>query len=185
MNTVQLIGRLTREVDLKFTSSGIAVGTFTLAVNRNFTNQQGEREADFINCVIWRKQAENFANFTRKGSQVGIEGRIQTRNYENQQGQRVYVTEIVVNQFHLLEPRSVTEQRPTESKPTNNSYGGNQGYSNNTNSSQNYNNYGQGNSQKSFESSNSNQNSGFSPDNSPFNMDDGTPIDISEDDLPF
>lgn len=114
MNSVQLVGRLTREVDLKFTQSGTAVGTFGLAVDRNFTNQQGERETDFINCVIWRKSAENLANFTRKGSQIGVEGRIQTRNYENQQGQRVYVTEVVVNNFHLLEPRSVTEQRPRE-----------------------------------------------------------------------
>ena len=92
MNSVQLVGRLTREVDLRFTSSGTAVGTFTLAVNRSFTNQQGEREADFIRCVIWRKAAENFANFTRKGSLVGVEGRIQVRNYENQQGERVYIT---------------------------------------------------------------------------------------------
>lgn len=116
MNSVQLIGRLTKEVDLKFTSSGIAVGTFTLAVNRNFTNQQGEREADFINCVIWRKSAENLSNFTRKGSMVGIEGRLQTRNYENQHGQRVYVTEIIVEQFHLLEPKSVVEQRPDDNQ---------------------------------------------------------------------
>lgn len=114
MNSIQLIGRLTREVDVKFTSSGTAVGTFTLAVNRNFTNQQGEREADFINCVIWRKSAENLSNFTRKGSMVGIEGRMQTRNYENQHGQRVYVTEIIVEQFHLLEPKNITEQRPVQ-----------------------------------------------------------------------
>lgn len=116
MNTVQLVGRLTKEVELKYTQSNVAVGTFTLAVNRSFTNQQGEREADFILCQIWRKAAENLANFTRKGSQIGIEGRIQTRNYENQQGQRVYVTEIIVSNFHLLESREVTEQRPVEQK---------------------------------------------------------------------
>lgn len=182
MNTVQLVGRLTREVDLKFTSSGIAVGTFTLAVNRNFTNQQGEREADFINCVIWRKSAENFANFTRKGSQVGVEGRIQTRNYENQQGQRVYVTEVIVEQFHLLEPRSVTEQRPADNNPgnTNSSYSGGQSYNNNQNQ---YNN-SYGNNQPSYQNNNTNNsNGGFG--NSPFNMEDGTPVDISEDDLPF
>lgn len=114
MNTVQLIGRLTRDVELKFTQSGTAVGSFTLAVNRNFTNQQGEREADFINCVIWRKAAENFANFTRKGSLVGIEGRLQTRNYENQQGQRVYITEVIVSNFDLLESKQTTEQRGIE-----------------------------------------------------------------------
>ena len=117
MNTVQLVGRLTKDVDLKFTQSGVAVGTFTLAVNRSFTNQQGEREADFILCQIWRKAAENLANFTKKGSQIGVEGRIQTRNYENQQGQRVYVTEVVVSNFHLLEPKSATEQQPAGNQP--------------------------------------------------------------------
>ncbi|MGO4942120.1 single-stranded DNA-binding protein [Ruoffia tabacinasalis] len=183
VNTVQLVGRLTREVDLKFTSSGIAVGTFTIAVNRNFTNQQGEREADFISCVIWRKSAENFANFTRKGSQVGVEGRLQTRNYENQQGQRVYVTEVVVEQFHLLEPRSVTEQRPADTSNNNSgsSYGGGQSYNNNNTQNQ-QNNYN--NNQSSYQNNNSNNNSGGFG-NSPFNMEDGTPVDISEDDLPF
>lgn len=202
MNSVQLVGRLTREVDLKFTSSGIAVGTFTLAVNRNFTNQQGEREADFISCVIWRKSAENFANFTRKGSQVGVEGRLQTRNYENQQGQKVYVTEVVVDQFHLLESRSVTEQRPAESgsgSNTNSNYDGGQSYNNNNNSQNQSNNtssYGNNNnSQPSYQNNSfgsdsnknnnnsNNNNAGFG--NSPFNMEDGTPVDISEDDLPF
>lgn len=143
MNTVQLVGRLTREVDLRFTSNGTAVGTFTLAVNRNFTNQQGEREADFIRCVIWRKAAENLANFTRKGSQIGVEGRIQTRSYDNQQGERVYMTEVVVNNFHLLEPKSVTEQRPTSDNNSNqsNSYqqqpSYNDSYNNNSYQSQN------------------------------------------------
>lgn len=112
MNVSILVGRLTDAIELKYTQSGDAVGTFTLAVNRNFKNKQGETEADFIRCQVWRKQAENLAKFTRKGSQIGIEGRIQTRNYENQQGTRVYVTEIVVNNFHLLEPKEVTEQRP-------------------------------------------------------------------------
>lgn len=183
MNTVQLVGRLTKEVDLKFTSSGTAVGSFTIAVNRSFTNQQGDREADFINCVIWRKAAENLASFTRKGSQIGIEGRIQTRNYENQQGQRVYVTEVVVEQFHLLEPRSVTEQRPADTSNNNSSssYGGGQSYNNN-NSQNQQNNYN--NNQSSYQNNNSNNNSGGFG-NSPFNMEDGTPVDISEDDLPF
>ncbi|MDN2613278.1 single-stranded DNA-binding protein [Apilactobacillus sp. EABW-1NA] len=105
INRTILTGRLTKDAELRYSQSGNAVANFTLAVNRAFTNQQGEREADFINCVIWRKSAENFANFTRKGSLVGIDGRIQTRNYENQQGQRVYVTEVVVENFALLEPR--------------------------------------------------------------------------------
>lgn len=177
MNSVQLVGRLTKEVDLKFTSSGVAVGSFTLAVNRSFTNQQGEREADFINCVIWRKSAENLANFTRKGSQIGVEGRIQTRSYENQQGQRVYVTEVVVNNFYLLEPRSVTEQRPISEGRQNNSYSGN--YQQNANSfNQNQNNFNS--NQDASQSFNSN----FHPSqSSPF---DGThPANISDDDLPF
>lgn len=106
INRVILIGRLTKDPELKYTSSGTAVGTFGLAVNRQFTNSNGDREADFINCVIWRKSAENFANFTHKGSLVGIDGRLQTRNYENKQGQRVYVTEVVVDNFSLLEKRA-------------------------------------------------------------------------------
>ena len=115
INNVVLVGRVVKELDLKYTSSGTAVGTFSLAVNRQFTNQAGEREADFISCVIWRKSAENMANFTTKGSLVGITGRIQTRNYDNQQGQRVYVTEVVADSFTLLEPKQTTEQRPRES----------------------------------------------------------------------
>lgn len=105
MNTVQLIGRLTKDIDLKFTASGTAVGNFTLAVNRSFTNQQGEREADFIRCVIWRKSAENLANFTHKGSLIGVEGWIQTRSYDDNNGQRQYITEVVVTNFHLLEKK--------------------------------------------------------------------------------
>ena len=94
LNRAILTGRLTRDPELRYTTSGTAVVQATIAVDRQFKNQQGEREADFINLVIWRKAAENFANFTHKGSLVGIDGRIQTRTYENKQGQRVYVTEI-------------------------------------------------------------------------------------------
>lgn len=78
INNVVLVGRLTKDPELRYTQTGIAVARFTVAVNRAFSNQQGEKEADFINCVAWRKQAENLANFMRKGSQVGVEGRIQT-----------------------------------------------------------------------------------------------------------
>lgn len=106
INRAVLAGRLTRDPEVRYTQSGTAVATFILAVDRQFTNQQGQREADFINCVIWRKSAENFANFTHKGSLVGIEGRIQTRNYDNKQGQKVYVTEVVVENFALLEHRT-------------------------------------------------------------------------------
>lgn len=105
INNVVLVGRLVRNADLKHTSSNQAVASFTLAVNRNFKNQSGEREADFINCIMWRKQAENFVEWTQKGMLVGITGRIQTRNYENQQGQRVYVTEVVTDSFQVLESR--------------------------------------------------------------------------------
>lgn len=105
INNTTLVGRLVKDVDLRYTSNGTATGTFTLAVNRNFKNAAGEIEADFINCVIWRKAAENFANFTRRGSLVGITGRIQTRNYENKEGQRVYVTEVVADNFALLEKK--------------------------------------------------------------------------------
>lgn len=103
LNSTVLVGRMTDNAKLRYTPSNQAVATFTLAVNRNFKSQNGEREADFINCVIWRQQAENLANWAKKGALIGITGRIQTRNYENQQGQRVYVTEVVAEQFQLLE----------------------------------------------------------------------------------
>nr|DAO61058.1 MAG TPA: Single strand binding protein [Caudoviricetes sp.] len=103
INNVVVVGRLTRAVDLRYTSNGTAYASFTLATDRDFKNQNGERETDFINCVMWRKPAENLANYTRKGSLIGIEGRIQTRNYDNQQGQRVYVTEVLAERFHFLE----------------------------------------------------------------------------------
>ena len=98
-------------MELKYTTSGTAVASATLAVERSFTDGNGERGSDFINFVIWRKSAENMANMTAKGSMVGIEGRIQTRNYENQQGQKVFVTEVVAEKFSLLESKEQTEQR--------------------------------------------------------------------------
>mgnify|MGYP000883129326 CR=1 FL=1 len=130
INNVVLVGRMTRDAELRYTPSNVAVATFTLAVNRPFKNQNGEHEADFINVVIWRQQAENLANWAKKGAQIGITGRIQTRSYDNQQGQRVYVTEVVAETFQLLESRSVREgqgqgggysapsnQAPTQSTP--------------------------------------------------------------------
>ncbi|MGX7417790.1 single-stranded DNA-binding protein [Carnobacterium gallinarum] len=117
INRVVLVGRLTKDADLKYTPSGAAVASFTVAVNRQFKNQEGEREADFINCVAWRKTAETLANFTRKGSLIGVEGRLQTRSYENQQGQRVYVTEVVVDTFSMLEKKADNEQRQDSVKP--------------------------------------------------------------------
>ncbi|CAI2602022.1 Single-stranded DNA-binding protein A [Apilactobacillus kunkeei] len=164
INRTTLTGRLTRDVDLRYTPSGSAVGNFTLAVDRSFTNQQGEREADFINCVIWRKSAENFANFTHKGALVGIDGRIQTRNYENQQGQRVYVTEVVVENFALLEPRS--------SNQGNNNAGNNAPQANS------------GNNNPFDSSNNAPSNNGGNNSADPF-ANSGDQIDISDDDLPF
>lgn len=105
INNVVLVGRLTKDPDLRYTGNGTAVASFTLAVNRDFKNASGEQEADFINCVIWRKSAETLANTVRKGQQIGIVGRVQTRSYENQQGQKVFVTEVVAERFNYLEKR--------------------------------------------------------------------------------
>ncbi|MDT2829738.1 single-stranded DNA-binding protein [Vagococcus carniphilus] len=115
INNVVLVGRLTRDPELRFTSNGSAVASFNLAVNRNFTNQSGEREADFVNCVIWRKPAETLANYAKKGTLIGVVGRIQTRNYENQQGQKVFVTEVVCDNFQLLERRDASESQTNNS----------------------------------------------------------------------
>lgn len=140
MNNWTGIGNIGKDNDVKFSNGGKAVLSQSIGVRRPFKNKQtGEYETDWVNLVFFGKTAENFANFTRKGSKVGIEGRIQSRNYENQQGQRVYVTEVVVNQFHLLDPKN--------------------------NQSNGHNNNNQG--------------------NNGFNMQDGKPVDISADDLPF
>ena len=116
INNVTLVGRLTKDVELKYTPSNVANVSFTLAVNRTFKNANGEREADFINCVIWRQAAENFANWAKKGALIGITGRIQTRNYENAQGQRVYVTEVIAENFQMLESRN-QQQGQQQSQP--------------------------------------------------------------------
>lgn len=171
INNVVLVGRLTKDLDLKYTSNGTAVATFTMAVNRAFTNQEGKRDADFINCVIWRKPAESLANFTRKGVLIGIEGHIQTRSYDNQQGQRVYVTEVLVESFSLLEPKN-----KDTNKDSSNQYNNNQSNSNSNNTS--HNNYGD--EPNSYQSSNNAASSNLDPFNKL-----GQPIDISDDDLPF
>lgn len=116
INNVVLVGRIVRDPELRYTSQNTAVATFTLAVNRRFKNAQGEREADFINCVIWRQPAENLANWAKKGTLVGITGSIQVRNYENKEGQRVYVTEVLAENFQMLESNSnKTEKGKTKS----------------------------------------------------------------------
>ncbi|MFW3653789.1 single-stranded DNA-binding protein [Vagococcus fluvialis] len=173
INNVVLVGRLTRDPELRFTSNGSAVATFNLAVNRNFTNQSGEREADFVNCVIWRKPAETLANYAKKGTLLGVVGRIQTRNYENQQGQKVYVTEVVCDNFQLLESRNVSEQRQQS---------GGFGQSDVGN---NFNSFSQNKNNQSFggQSSSKNEMPNFDRDSDPFGS--SSQIDISDDDLPF
>ncbi|EJE1215422.1 single-stranded DNA-binding protein [Listeria monocytogenes] len=159
MNRVVLVGRLTKDPDLRYTPAGVAVATFTLAVNRPFKNGQGEQEADFINCVVWRKPAENVANFLKKGSMAGVDGRVQTRNYEGNDGKRVYVTEVVAESVQFLEPKN----NDLESSTSNN-YRNEANYSNNRKSAQ----YRTDTSQKKDDFAS-----------------EGKPIDINEDDLPF
>ena len=109
INNVVLVGRLTKDVNLRSTPSGMMVGAFTLAVDRTTKDQNGNRQADFISCVIWNtkysKKAENLATYAHKGSLIGVTGEIQTRNYDKKDGQRVYVTEVKCNDFQLLESR--------------------------------------------------------------------------------
>lgn len=168
INNVVLVGRMTKDAELRYTPSNQAVATFTLAVNRSFKNQNGEREADFINIVIWRQQAENLANWAKKGALLGITGRIQTRNYENQQGQRVYVTEVVADTFQLLESRTARENQSGGYQSSSN-FGGGQSYGSDSN----------------FDTgaTSSSATPNFGRDESPFGP--TSPMDISDDDLPF
>ncbi|AIM25020.1 single-stranded DNA-binding protein Ssb [Melissococcus plutonius] len=164
INNVVLVGRLTKDPDLRYTSGDSAVATFTLAVNRNFKNQNGDREADFVNCVIWRKPAETLANYACKGTLLGVVGRIQSRSYENQQGQRVYVTEVVCDNFQLLESKNTRESQNKQDRDNLNK--------NESNYIQEQNNvFKTQNSEQLF---NRNNNQSF-----------GNQIDISDDDLPF
>lgn len=110
LNRVVLVGRLTKDPEFRTTPNGVSVATFTLAVNRTFTNAQGEREADFINCVTFRKQADNVNNYLSKGSLAGVDGRLQSRSYENQEGRRVFVTEVVCDSVQFLEPKNSNQQ---------------------------------------------------------------------------
>lgn len=106
------VGRLTRDVDLRFTAQGLAVASFTVAINRPYKNQQtGEYDADFINCVAFRKLAENVANYTKKGDLICVDGRIQTRSYENNQGKKVYVTEVVAENVQFLQTKKQEAQK--------------------------------------------------------------------------
>ncbi|MDP4096447.1 single-stranded DNA-binding protein [Paenibacillus sp. P96] len=157
LNRVILIGRLTRDPELRYTPSGVAVTQFTLAVDRPFSSQGGEREADFIPVVTWRQLAETCANYLRKGRLTAVEGRIQVRNYENNEGKRVYVTEVVADNVRFLESNREggNSNGGGGSMREEPSYGGGSGRGNSTRNNQD-----------------------------PFS-DDGKPIDISDDDLPF
>ncbi|MDH8927153.1 single-stranded DNA-binding protein [Staphylococcus epidermidis] len=110
LNRVVLVGRLTKDPEYRTTPSGVEVATFTLAVNRTFTNAQGEREADFINVVVFRKQAKNVNDYLSKGSLAGVDGRIQSRNYENKEGQRVFVTEVVADSVQFMDSKGSNQQ---------------------------------------------------------------------------
>ncbi len=163
INNVVLVGRVVRDPELRYTPQNTAVATFTIAVNRRFKNAQGEREADFINCVIWRQSAENLANWAKKGALIGVTGSIQVRNYENKEGQRVYVTEVLADNFQMLESRAARE-------------GGSGSY---TAPQQ------QQSQNRPFAGSNSsagNSTPDFGRDVDPFG---GSPMEISDDDLPF
>ncbi|MBB5180509.1 single-strand DNA-binding protein [Planomicrobium koreense] len=163
INRVVLVGRLTKDPDLRYTPSGAAVARFTLAVNRTFSNAQGEKETDFINCTVWRKQAENTANFLKKGSLAGVEGRIQTGSYEGQDGKRVYTTEVVADSVQFLEPKSsgAGADRSQGQQP---SY--------------------QQNQSPSPSQQNPSQQNYTRVDQDPFSSGSG-PIEVSDDDLPF
>ncbi len=169
INRVVLVGRLTKDPELRYTTNGVAVVSFNLAVNSSFTNSQGEREADFISCVIWRKGAENFANFTHKGSLVGVDGRIQTSSYDNQQGQRIFRTDVILENFSLLEPKNQNGSTSSNNFSNQNSQSNYNQNANNFNNQSNTNNQYRNSNQKSKD---------------PFQNNNGG-IEISDDDLPF
>lgn len=165
LNRVVLVGRLTKDPDLRYTPSGVAVANFTVAVNRPFSNQQGDREADFINCVVWRRPAENLANYMKKGSMIGVDGRVQTRSFDNQEGKRVFVTEIVADSVQFLDSKGSSQGGGNR---------GDSGFQPNQNQQPSGNNFG----------SNQNNSNNNNRQDDPF-ADKGEPIDISDDDLPF
>jgi len=178
LNRVILIGRLTRDPEMRYTPAGVAVTQFTLAVDRPFTSGQGEREADFIPIVTWRQLAETCANYLRKGRLTAVEGRIQVRNYENNEGKRVYVTEIIADNVRFLESgnREGGSREEGGNSGGGGGYGGQGGQGSQGGGSQGGGNSSGGGGRSGGSSRNDNRD--------PFS-DDGRPIDISEDDLPF
>ena len=158
MNRVVLIGRLTRDPELRYTSgTNAAVCNFTIAVDRGFTGQNGDREADFIPVVVWNKQAENVKNYLTKGSQVAVEGRIQVRNYDDQNGQKRYVTEVIANNVEFLGSKNSSN--------------------NNSNGSHN-------DEPTPYDFGDEKEPKGTDVDSNPF-ADFGSSIEISDDELPF
>ena len=157
MNKVFLIGRLTRDPELRYTGNNTAVASFSIAVNRSFTNQQGEREADFFNITVWRKQAENVKNYLSQGSQVAIDGRLQTRSYEDNNGQKRYVTEVVADNVEFLGSKNSSN--------------------NNSNGSHN-------DEPTPYDFGDGKEPKGTDVDSNPF-ADFGSSIEISDDELPF
>lgn len=167
INRVVLTGRPTKKPVLRHTNSGIAVAQCTLAVDRQYTNSQGQRQADFISLVLWRKSAENFVKYVEKGQLVGIDGRLQTRSYENKNGQKVYITEVVVDQFAFLTGK--------KDNSNNNS-------SDNNPSNINQNNTNNDSTQNTSTDNNSTSNN---PSSTSDSFSSNGEIDISDDDLPF
>ena len=187
INRVVLVGRLTKDPELRYTPSGVPMARFTVAVNRTFSNQQGEKEADFIGCIAWRKQAENLANFMRKGSLIGVEGRIQTGSYEGQDGKRVYTTDVVADSVQFLEPRgggNMQQGMPNQQYGGGQNFGGGQPTYNNPPQQQ----FGGAPKQESGYQQPvqppQNQQNYTRMDEDPFANSKG-PIEVSEDDLPF
>jgi len=185
LNRVILIGRLTRDPEMRYTPSGVAVTQFTLAVDRPFTQGEGrEREADFIPIVTWRQLAETCANYLRKGRLTAVEGRIQVRNYENNEGKRVYVTEVIADNVRFLESPNRDGGGSGEGGG---GYGGGSAGGGGNYGGGNSGGYGSGGSGGYGGGSGGGRTGGGNSrnnDNDPFS-DDGRPIDISEDDLPF
>lgn len=178
MNKAILIGRLTADPEVRTTTTGVPVATFTLAVNRNFTNQQGEREADFIRCVSFRRLAENIGRYVGKGSKVAVEGRIQTGSYEAQDGTRRYTTEIICDNVEFLDTRN----SQGSGYGAENNFGGYESQFNNNNNPYQQNQFQQSRNQ-GF--NNPYQNQQQTQQNQDDFFDNASDVDISEDDLPF
>ena len=177
LNRVILIGRLTKDPELRYTPSGVAVTQFTLAVDRPFNSQSGEHEADFIPIVTWRQLAETCANYLRKGRLTAVEGRMQVRNYENNEGKRVYVTEIIADNVRFLESGNREGGAREEGSYNAGGNGGGGGYEAATLQRRKP-------RRKLLRGQSSGGGSSSNDNRDPFS-DDGRPIDISEDDLPF